>query len=136
MQIRPDGGVGTLNILDADLMPYTRINASIFPAASPAVLAGAPDPGAADYAARVIDFVRANTPDTWNGLPVNFGQTFLNTVLYEEAFPDRALGPGIMPTINLELWGVTTSEPAFDPSNMGFAYLRFQRGIMHYDAST
>ena len=136
MQIRPDGGIGTLNILDADLMPYTNINGSVFPAPDPAVLAGAPDAGAPDYAARVLDFVRANALDTWNGIRVNFQQTFLNTVRYEEAFPDRAVGPGIMPSINLELWGVPTSRPAFDPTNTGFAYLRFQRGIMHFDAST
>jgi hypothetical protein len=28
------------------------------------------------------------------------------------------------------------SEPAADPNNPGFIYKRFQRGIMHYDAST
>ncbi len=136
MQIRPDGGLGTLNILDEDLMPYTRINGSVFPATSPVVLAGAPDPAAPGYAERVLQFVLANAPDTWNGLTPNFGQTFLNTVRYEEAFPAREIGPGIMPTINLELWGVPTSQPAFDPTNAGFVYMRFQRGIMHYDSST
>ncbi len=133
MQIRPDGNVGTLNILDEDLMPYTRINGSVFPATNPAVIAGAPDPAAPNYAAQVIAFVRNNAPNTWNGLPVNFGQTFNNTVRYEEAFPDRALPPTLMPGINLELWGVPTSQPAYDPTNTGFVYLRFQRGIMHYD---
>ncbi|HEV2123573.1 MAG TPA: cellulase family glycosylhydrolase, partial [Chloroflexota bacterium] len=136
MQLRPDGGVGTLNILDADLMPYTHINGSVFPAASPTVLAGAPAPGSPDYAEQVLDFVRAHAPDTWQGQPVNFSQTFQNTVRYEEAFPNREIGPGIMPTVNLELWGVPTSEPAPDPTNAGFVYLRFQRGIMHYDAAS
>ena len=136
MQTRADGSVGTLNILDAELMPYTRINGSVFPAASAQVLAGAPDPGAPAYAERVLEFVRANAPDEWSGAPVRFLQTFLNTVRYEEAFPTGELGPGIMPSINLELWGVPTSAPAADPSNAGFVYLRFQRGIMHFDAST
>lgn len=136
MQLKPDGGVGTLNILDADLMPYTRINGSVFPASDPTVIGGAPDPAGADYATKVIDHVRANSPDEWNGLRPNFGQSFMNTVKYEEAFPDQALGPGIMPTINLELWGIPTSKPAFDPSNGAFAYLRFQRGIMHFDANS
>jgi hypothetical protein len=136
MQIRPDGGVGTLNILDADLMPYTRINGSTFPAADPALVGSAPDPGAPNYAQRVLAFVAEHTPDVWNGLPVNFRQTFLNTVRYEEAFPNREVGPGIMPLINLEMWGIPTSQPAFDPNNTGFVYLRFQRGIMHYDAAT
>lgn len=136
MQLRPDGAVGTLNILDEDLMPYTRINGSVFPAASAAVLSSAPDPGTPDYATRVINFVRVNAPDVWNGLPANFNHTFLNTVRYEEAFPDRAVDPGIMPSINLELWGLPTSLPAPDPTNGAFAYLRFQRGIMHFDAAT
>jgi polysaccharide biosynthesis protein PslG len=136
MQTRADGSVGTLNILDPELMPYTRINGSVFPATNPSILAGAPSAGTPDYAERVLEFVRANVPDVWNGIPVNFLQTFLNTVRYEEAFPTGEQGPGIMPSINLELWGVPTSEPAFDPSNAGFVYLRFQRGIMHYDAST
>jgi polysaccharide biosynthesis protein PslG len=136
MQLRPDGAVATLNLLDADLMPYTRINGSEFPASSGSVLAGAPSPASPNYAEQVLAFVQANAPDSWNGLPVNFSRTFLNTVRYEEAFPDRAMGPGIMPSINLELWGIPTSAPAFDPSNTGFAYLRFQRGIMHFDSTT
>jgi hypothetical protein len=136
MQLRPDGSVGTLNILDGDIMPYTRINGSVFPAVDPVLLAQAPDPGAPNYGIRVLQFANQHTPDAWNGLMTNFRQTFLNTVRYEEAFPDRAMGPGIMPSINLELWGIPTSAPAFDPSNTGFVYLRFQRGIMHFDAST
>ena len=35
-----------------------------------------------------------------------------------------------------ELWGVPTSQPAYDPTNSGFVYQRFQRGIMHYDSAT
>ena len=136
MQLRPDGSVTTLNILDAELMPYTRINGSTFPAADAAVIGGAPGPATPDYAEQVLRFVQANAPDAFNGRSVNFFQTFLNTVQYEEAFPDHALGPGIMPTINLELWGVPTSRPAADPANANFIYLRFQRGIMHFDAAT
>jgi hypothetical protein len=36
--------------------------------------------------------------------------------------------------LNLEIWGVPTSQPATDPNNGNFIYQRFQRGIMHYDA--
>ena len=136
MQIRPDGNVGTLNILDEDLMPYTRINGSVFPAPNPAVIGGAPDPAAPNYSNQVIAFVQANAPDSWNGVPVNFNQTFNNTVRYEEAFPDRAAPQSLMPGINLELWGIPTSQPAYDPTNTGFVYLRFQRGIMHFDSAT
>jgi hypothetical protein len=37
--------------------------------------------------------------------------------------------------LNLEIWGLPTSKPARDPANNNFVYLRFQRGVMHYDAS-
>ncbi|HET6318873.1 MAG TPA: cellulase family glycosylhydrolase [Chloroflexota bacterium] len=136
MQRRPDGSVATLNILDADLMPYTRINGSTFPAADPIVVRQAPSPDQSDYITRVLAFIREFAPDFWGGQLVSFQQTFLNTVLYEEAFPNREIGPGIMPSINLELWGVPTSLPASDPANGNFIYLRFQRGIMHFDAAT
>jgi hypothetical protein len=36
--------------------------------------------------------------------------------------------------LNLEIWGLPTSNPAADPGNGGFVYQRFQRGIMHYRA--
>ena len=136
MQRRADGSVGTLNLLDADLMPYTTINGSTFPAADPAVLAGVPDPASPNYGARILQFVADHAPNEWQGLSVRFRDTFLTTVRYEEAFPNREVGPGIMPAINLELWGIPTSEPAADPANAGFVYLRFQRGIMHFDSAT
>jgi len=136
MQIRPDGGLGTLNILDPELMPYTHINGSVFPATDPAVVGNAPSPDMTDYATKVLDFVKTYSPDVWNGLNVRFGQTFQNTVRYEEAFPTGGPGAGIMPSINLELWGVPTSQPAADPTNASFVYLRFQRGIMHFDAGS
>ena len=43
MQLWPDGGVHTLNLLDAGLLPYTRINGSTFPAPDPAVIGATPD---------------------------------------------------------------------------------------------
>jgi len=36
--------------------------------------------------------------------------------------------------LNLEIWGLPTSNPAPDPGNGGFIYQRFQRGIMHFRA--
>ncbi len=50
----------------------------------------------------------------------------------------RARDPAgfVVALLNLELWGLPTSKPAFDPSNGSFVYQRFQRGIMHYDAAT
>lgn len=40
-----------------------------------------------------------------------------------------------MPGIELELWGVPTSGAFVDPHNHHFISLRWQRGIMMYDAS-
>ena len=54
-------------------------------------------------------------PDTFNGQPVNFQQTF------------NALG-------GLQIWGAPISQPAPEPTNPNFIYQRFQRGIMHYIA--
>ncbi len=42
MQLQPNGGVQTLNLLDPGLMPYTRINVSTFPAPDPAIEAATP----------------------------------------------------------------------------------------------
>jgi hypothetical protein len=40
---------------------------------------------------------------------------------------------GLLPLMDLELWGAPTSKPARDPHDPNFIYQRFQRGIMHYD---
>src|ERR1700704_1802063 len=42
MQLQPDGGVQTLNLLDPGLMPYTQINGSTFPAPDPVLVAATP----------------------------------------------------------------------------------------------
>lgn len=132
MQVRADGSVGTLNLLDPGLMPYTKINQSTFPAADPVLVASAPVPTSPTYATDVVAFVKAHAPDTYQGLPVNFGKTFFSTVSVSDAFP-RGGNASLLPLIDLEMWGVPTSQPAFDPSNQSFVYLRFQRGILQFD---
>ena len=136
MQLNPDGSVSTLNLLDPGLMPYTRINFSTFPAPDPRMAGAAPRVGTPDYSDKLMAFIKANVPDQWNGLPVNFWKTFNNTVTYQDAYPNGGPDPGIMPAINLEMWGVPISAPAYDPNNHNFVYQRFQRGIMHFDATT
>src|SRR5690242_5228823 len=42
MQLQPDGGVQTLNLLDPGLMPFTNINGSTFPAPDPSVVGATP----------------------------------------------------------------------------------------------
>jgi GH35 family endo-1,4-beta-xylanase len=132
MQIGPNG-VETLNLLEDGLLPYTTMNGSTFPAPDQALIKAAPSPSDAQYVAKILDFVKDQAPDTWEGMPVNFAKTFTNTVSYDDAFP-RGEGPAsLIPLFNLQIWGAPTSKPMRDPKNNNFVYLRFQRGIMHYD---
>jgi len=137
MQLRPDGGVQTMNILDDGLLPYTRMNGSIFPAPDPAVISQSPKPDDPDYLPKALDFVRATAPDSFDGQPVNFSKTFFSSVTAKDAYPNGvpAGADVLLPYFNLEIWGLPTSRPAHDPSNPDFIYQRFQRGIMHYDKS-
>ena len=137
LQLRPDGGVQTMNVLDEGLLPYTRMNGSTFPAPDQAVISQSPKPDAPDYLPKTLDFVRAMAPDTFDGEPVNFARTFFSSVRAEDAYPNGVPdgGDSLLPYFNLEIWGLPTSRPAHDPANPGFIYQRFQRGIMHYDKS-
>jgi hypothetical protein len=123
------GQVQRLNLLDPNVMPMTRANASVFPAPDPALASAAPQVGAANYAQQVVEFVRSVAPDTLNGQPVGFFNLFNTTV---PAAPGT--DPNIVTLLNLEIWGVPTSRPTPDPNNGGFIYQRFQRGIMHFRA--
>jgi N-acetylmuramoyl-L-alanine amidase len=135
MQLRPDGGVQTMNILDEGILPYTHMNGSTFPAPDPSVISQSPKPDSSDYLAQAMEFVRNMAPDTFDGEPVNFSKTFFSSVTVQDAYPN---GPpdgddSLVPYFNLEIWGLPTSHPAHDPTNPNFIYQRFQRGIMHYD---
>src|SRR5215212_4978253 len=135
IQLWPDRRVQPLNLLDPGLLPYTHINGSTFPAPNERLAALAPAPDQPGYGAEVLQFVRRNAPDTFEGQPVRFFSTFNSTVPPEVAFGRAGGDPSLLPLINLEIWGVPTSLPARDPNNGGFVYQRFQRGIMHYDAA-
>ena len=135
LQEQPDGSVQPLNLLDEGLLPYTRVNGSTFPAAAGDLEMATPQTDQPDYARRVVEFVRAAAPDTWQGLPVNFGSTFFGTVTCRDAFPRGGCQESLLPLLDLELWGAPTSAPAFDPHNHDVVYQRFQRGILQYDPS-
>ena len=136
LQQSPDGGVALLNILDGGLMPYTHINGSTFPAPDPSVIGGAPNPPDPAYADKALAFIKANTPDIWQGMSTNFYMTFTSTVTTQDAFPTGGGSDGLIALINLEIWGLPTSKPTIDPADNNFVYLRFQRGIMHFDRTT
>jgi N-acetylmuramoyl-L-alanine amidase len=133
MQLQPDGGVALMNLLDGGLMPYTKINGSTFPAPDPEVIRLHPPVSDPEYHQKALDFVREFSPEKWQDLPVGFYRAFLNTVRYEDAFPKGDGDRNLVSGFSLEIWGLPTSRPTADPGNKGFVYLRFQRGIMHYD---
>ena len=136
MQKQANGQVGLLNVLDQDFMPYNSFNNAQIPAFDPAVVGTAPAPGAPNYGQAILDYVKRVAPDQWNGLSVDFYSTFNNSVTAREVFGTVPAQPGILPGIDLELWGVPTSNPAPDPKNANFVYQRWQRGVMHYDKTT
>jgi hypothetical protein len=125
MQKWADGSVHTLNLLDPELMPYTHINGSVFPDVDQALKDRTPAVGSPTYGTDIVRFVQQNAPDQWNNLAVNYWQTFRTTVP----------GNDVDPLFDLDVWGAPISPPAYDPSNQGFVYQRWQRGIMHYDQS-
>jgi polysaccharide biosynthesis protein PslG len=133
MQQCGDQGVGTLNLLEDGLLAYTRFNGSTLPAPDPDLIAGAPLPSDPAYGTKAIDFVRANAPESVDGEPVQFLTTFQTSVGLGDAFPQGDGDPNLLPLLNLQLWGLPTSKPAYDPNNHEFIYQRFQRGVMHYD---
>jgi len=126
--------VRTLNLLDEGLLPYTTISGTTFPAVDPSVVEAAPKTGSANYTEDVASFLDKYAPNTWEGEPVTFGETFSSSVTLADAFPDGGGNAGLLMLLNLEIWGLPTSKPARDPGNNNFVFLRFQRGVMHYDA--
>jgi hypothetical protein len=130
MQQCGTNGVGTMNLLDDGLLPYTHINGGTFPASDANLTARTPKVSDPTYASDVLGFVRAYAADTFDGQPVNFQQTFFSTISPDLGGSDD---PAILGLLDLEIWGVPTSPPAYDPANHNFIYQRFQRGIMHFD---
>ena len=131
VQLDGAGHARLLNLLDPGLLPYTSFNGSTFPQPDSGLTSMAPDP---TNQPATLAWVKEHAPDSVGGVPVNFYQTFANTVSAQVAFPSGG-DLNLLPGINLEMWGIPTSGPLVDPSNHNFIYLRWQRGIMHYDAS-
>lgn len=137
LELRPDGSVGPLKLLDSDLLPVSRFDGLVLPPTDPELLASAPSADDPDYLSRALDFVDSNVPDQWNGQAVNFHSTFAGTVTCADAFAaDEACDPSLLPAFALEVWGLPTSQPMADPDNPDFTYQRFERGVMHYASST
>ncbi|MHB0867861.1 MAG: carboxypeptidase-like regulatory domain-containing protein [Chloroflexota bacterium] len=132
LQEVPGQGVQRLNLLDPGLLPYTRINGSQFPPVMEEVKQATPRVDDPDYDVRVIDFVRQYAANAVDGRRTGFFDAFMGTVTSQDAFPDQGGHEELLPLLNLEIWGVPTSRPVQDPNNSQFVYVRFQRGILHY----
>ncbi|MBX6770355.1 MAG: hypothetical protein IRY83_01380 [Chloroflexi bacterium] len=131
IQLDAAGHPRLLNLLDPGLLPYRHFNGVTLPSADPALVRSAPNP---TDASAVLAFVQTHAPDTFAGQPVGFFETFRQTVSTGTALPAGG-DPGLVLGFDLEMWGLPTSQPMVDPNNHAFIFLRFQRGIMHYDAS-
>lgn len=134
LQWQSNDSASLLNLLDPGYMPFTSFNGSIVPAYDPAFIANVPPPGAPGYIDQVMQFIAQNVPNRFAGAPVNFHQTFLDTVP-PSAISAAGANPSLLPGFDLEIWGVPTSAPMTDPHNSNFIYQRYQRGIMVYQAS-
>lgn len=136
LQLGANGEVTQLNLLDQQYLPYTKFNGATVPATDNELIKTAPAPGSAGYATAIIDYVTGNASNTVNATTVNFLNTFRGSVTMQEAYPKGGGNAGLLQGIWLEMWGVPTSKPAADPANGNFIFQRWQRGIMHYDATT
>jgi hypothetical protein len=114
--------VGLMNLLDPDIFPYERVNGTVLPPADSGLKSETPPVASPEYATSIVDFIQLNTPDSFDSLAVNFERTFFSA-------SDN-------PLIALEVWGAPISLPRRDPGNSNFVYQRFQRGVMHFDATT
>jgi beta propeller repeat protein len=76
VQVGPEGP-RLMNLLDPELMPYTTINTSTFPAYDPGLARQAPPVGSPGYDRAIVDFVRQHAPDEYAVRPVQFGSPSL-----------------------------------------------------------
>ncbi|MBI4319804.1 MAG: DUF642 domain-containing protein [Chloroflexi bacterium] len=124
LRVHPDG-VKPMNLLDPDVLPVTTVNFATFPGHDAALAGSAPPPTTPNYGQAVLAHLQANVPNTFEGVSVQFLQSYL-------AAGEEAARAGDFPAlVALEIWGFPTSRPARDPNNANFIYQRFQRGILH-----
>ena len=123
LELRPDGSVGALALLDSGAIPATQLAGRAVPARDE-TLAVSPPASDPNWRTLAQTFVQANAPDVWQGLAVGFYQEYLAGA--------NAVGPETA----LDVWGVPTSRVARDPSTPDLVHLRWERGVMEYDART
>src|SRR5260370_17340107 len=111
-----------MNLLDPDIFPYDRVNGSTLPPPDPGMKAETPSVSSPGYGSDIVDFVRSNAPDTFDGQNVGFGRAFFGLI------------PG-PPLIDLEVWGAPISTPPPDPTNAHFVYQLFPPALIPFHAT-
>ena len=132
VQLDAQGQPRLLNLLDPEYLPYSHINGSIFPEVDAQLKDRTPKVGDPDYVSGILSLVDQTVPDSFDGLPVRFHQTFMSAVTPEMA---GTTDPDVLGMLNLQMWGAPISLPMHDPNNPNVVYQRFQRAIMSYDAA-
>ncbi|MCC7368581.1 MAG: hypothetical protein IT306_09170 [Chloroflexi bacterium] len=132
----PGGAVSTVNLFSMNAVPFQTVAGRAVPPIDPALQASAPVPGTPDYGPQVQAFIKANAPDAWEGLPVQFGRQFTDTVRYEDAFGPGPGERGLLPGFAQEVWGLPVSRPQRDPAQPNVVLLRWERGVMVWDGQT
>ncbi|MDE2867214.1 MAG: glycosyl hydrolase [Chloroflexota bacterium] len=129
VQIGPSGSPRGLDILQSPYLDYRRFGGQTIPQVDDNLVAAAPTVGSPGYAEAVRGFIQTHVPDSWQGRDVGFLRQFLAAAPPETPSQLREL-------VALEIWGFPRSRPMPDPANASFIYQRFQRGVMHYTATT
>ena len=134
LEVRADGSVGPLSLLEGDLLSLTAVaGRGMMP--DPILLARVPDPGIARYHQLASAYLDSAAPDTWNGEPVRFNSRFRSAVHCSDMTVVAACDAVAAFDAATDLWGLPIGTPFADPRNANYVYLRFQRGVMVYSSA-
>src|SRR5215213_301095 len=84
LKLDANGSVSTVNLFGMGGIPFRNVGGRIIPDIDQALVSSAPVPGTPNYEARVLEFIRTNAPDQWEGKAVGFSKAFAGTVQYED----------------------------------------------------
>ena len=134
LEVRPDGSVGPLSVLQGDLLSLTSIaGPGMLP--DPILLARVPDPTLPRYHQLASTYLDSAAPDTWNGKSVQFDSRFRSAVRCSDIASVAACDAATAFDAATDLWGLPIGDPFADPRNPNYVYLRFQRGVMVYSSA-
>lgn len=135
-----DGTVSTLPLLAPDVLPLSRVNGSALPPEAPdlrAELEALPASADASFPDAALALLEQSAPESWNGFPVGFATAVRATASCADLVPDGSpCDERTAALTGIDVWGLPTSRPAFDPLNQDVIFLRLQKGVLQYTIST